>query len=123
VTIYDPSGPYTDENPAIDIERGLSRVRENWVTARGDVEEISGRAVKDEDNGNVSKEKLTPPFPKQPKVLRAKPGKIVTQMEYARRGIITPEMEFVAIRENLNREANRKYIRDGEDFGAGICPR
>jgi phosphomethylpyrimidine synthase len=120
ITIYDPSGPFTEENAEINIERGLARPRENWVRARGDVEEIEGRGVKPEDNGNLSPEKLTPPFPKQPRVLRAKPGKTVTQMEYARRGIITPEMEFVAIRENLNREAGKKYIRDGEDFGASI---
>ncbi|MFN3463479.1 MAG: hypothetical protein ACK4X1_05320, partial [Terricaulis sp.] len=105
VTIYDPSGPYTDPDATIDINAGLARTREAWVKARGDVEEIDGRAVKPEDNGNVSAEKLTPPFPKQPRVLRAKAGACVTQLEYARRGIITPEMEYVAIRENMRREA------------------
>jgi len=118
VTIYDPSGPYTDPAIAIDINAGLARTRANWVKARGDVEEIDGRAVKPEDNGNVSEEKLTPPFPKQPRVLRAKQGVAVTQLEYARRGIITPEMEYVAIRENMRREA--LGIRDGQDFGAAI---
>src|SRR6185312_1272123 len=103
LTIYDPSGPYTDANAAIDIEQGLPRTRAEWVKARGDVEEIDGRAVKDEDNGNVSAEKLTPPFPKQPRILRAKGNALVTQLEYARRGIITPEMEYVAIRENMRR--------------------
>ncbi len=120
VTIYDPSGPYTDPTAKIDIESGLLRTREKWVKARGDVEEIDGRAVKDEDNGNVSAEKLTPPFPKQPRVLRAKGTACVTQLEYARRGIITPEMEYVAIRENMRREAGSAFIRDGEDFGAAI---
>ena len=131
LTIYDPSGPYTDPDAAIDIERGLSRPREQWVKARGDVEEIDGRAVKPEDNGNVSAEKLTPPFPKQPRVLRAKAGLAVTQLEYARRGIITPEMEYVAIRENMRREYAtpadahagedaRAPFRDGESFGAAI---
>jgi phosphomethylpyrimidine synthase len=105
VTIYDPSGPYTDPGAVIDINTGLARTRAAWVKARGDVEEIDGRAVKPEDNGNVSEEKLTPPFPKQPRVLRAKAGIAVTQLEYARRGIITPEMEYVAIRENRRREA------------------
>ncbi|MBX3431214.1 MAG: phosphomethylpyrimidine synthase ThiC [Hyphomonadaceae bacterium] len=118
VTIYDPSGPYTDPDAAIDIERGLRRTREEWVKARGDVEEIEGRAVKPEDNGNISADKLTPPFPKQPRVLRAKAGATVTQLEYARRGVITPEMEFVAIRENMRREA--LGVRDGESFGAAI---
>ncbi|MBK6702975.1 MAG: phosphomethylpyrimidine synthase ThiC [Caulobacteraceae bacterium] len=111
VTIYDPCGPYTDPNV-------LARTRAEWVKARGDVEEIDGRDVKDEDNGNVSPEKLTPAFPVKNKVLRAKAGATVTQLEYARRGIITPEMEYVAIRENMRREA--LGIRDGQDFGAAI---
>jgi len=138
LTIYDPSGPYTDPDAVIDINSGLPRTREAWVMARGDVEEIDGRQVKPEDNGNVSAEKLTPPFPKQPRVLRAKAGACVTQLDYARRGIITPEMEFVAIRENMRREAlgtagfqpanngrqdaggPQRITRDGEPFGAVI---
>ncbi|MEJ0022476.1 MAG: phosphomethylpyrimidine synthase ThiC [Alphaproteobacteria bacterium] len=120
VTLYDPSGPYTDPAIAIDINKGIARTREAWVKARGDVEEIVGREIKPVDNGNVSAEKLTPQFPNLPKVLRAKAGKTVTQLEYARRGIITPEMEFVAIRENLMRTPDKSYIRDGEDFGASI---
>jgi phosphomethylpyrimidine synthase len=132
LTIYDPSGPYTDADVAIDIDAGLARSREAWVRARGDVEEIAGRAVLDVDNGNVSSEKLTPAFPVKHKVLRAKGGACVTQLEYARRGLITPEMEFVAIRENLNRTAgfqpatpDRQHAggplsRDGESFGASI---
>ena len=120
VTVYDPSGPYTDPSVKIDINAGLARARTEWVKARGDVEEIEGRAVKPVDNGNVSPEKLTPEFPNLPKVLRAKAGKRPTQLAYARAGIITPEMEFVAIRENLNRKPGDKFIRDGEDFGAEI---
>ncbi len=139
ITIYDPSGPYTDANATIDIESGLARTRETWVRARGDVEEIEGRAVQDVDNGNVSPEKLTPAFPVKNKVLRAKAGVTVTQLEYARRGLITPEMEYVAIRENMRRGAPRTAgfqpangagrqdaggpqspIRDGESFGAVI---
>src|SRR6185295_853605 len=120
VTIYDHSGPYTDPDAAIDINSGLARTREAWVRARGDVEEIDGRAVQDVDNGNVGADHLTPPFPKHLRILRAKAGVAVTQLEYARRGVITPEMEFVAIRENMRREAGAAYIRDGEDFGASI---
>ena len=103
VTLYDPSGPYTDPNAKIDIEQGLARAREAWVIARGDVEAIEGRAVTSADNGDLPPEKLTPAFPQKPKVLRAKAGQGITQLAYARRGIITPEMEYVAIRENLRR--------------------
>jgi phosphomethylpyrimidine synthase len=120
VVIYDPSGPYTDPDAAIDIAKGLARTREAWVLARGDVEVIEGREVKAVDNGNVSADRATPEFPNRPHVLRAKAGQAVTQLEYARRGIVTPEMEFVAIRENLRREAITETIRDGEDFGAAI---
>ncbi len=120
VTLYDPSGPYTDPDAVIDINKGLARTREAWVVARGDVEYVEGREVKPEDNGNVGAEKLTPQFPDLPRVLRAKAGANVTQLEYARRGIITPEMEYVAIRENLRRAPDAPFIRDGEDFGASI---
>jgi phosphomethylpyrimidine synthase len=126
VTIYDPSGPYTDPNVTIDIDSGLARTRADWVKARGDVEEIDGRAVTDEDNGNVSAEKLTPPFPKQPRILRAKAGKAVTQLEYARAGIITPEMEYVAIRENMRRVSSPASggsgSREARDVGGNAAP-
>ena len=120
VTIYDPSGPFTDPAASVDIEQGLARPRLSWVTARGDVEPVAGRAVKPEDNGNVSPNYLVPEFPNRPPVLRARPGRTVTQMAYARRGIITPEMEFVAIRENLRREMIKDLISDGEAFGAEL---
>ena len=125
VTIYDPSGPYTDPLAAIDIEQGLATPREAWVRARGDVEQVAPRAVKLEDNGGATGRYLIPEHPRAAAsggrpVLRARPGACVTQMEYARRGLITPEMEFVAIRENLRREQIRDLIRDGEDFGADI---
>ncbi|ESQ83336.1 phosphomethylpyrimidine synthase [Asticcacaulis sp. AC466] len=120
LTIYDSSGPYTDETFTPDIARGLPRLREQWIVDRGDVEYIEAREVKPEDNGNVSEGKLAPQFPNLPKVLRARDGKSVTQFEYARRGIITPEMEYIAIRENLRRAADAEVIRDGEDFGASI---
>ncbi|MBS0297600.1 MAG: phosphomethylpyrimidine synthase ThiC [Proteobacteria bacterium] len=120
VTLYDSSGPYTDPDAVIDIDKGLARAREAWVMARGDVEVVQGREVKPVDNGNVSAERATPVFPNLPKVLRAKGGQAVTQLAYARRGIITPEMEFIAIRENQRREAAAEVLRDGEDFGASI---
>ncbi len=126
LTIYDPSGPFTDADVLIDIDSGLARTREAWVRARGDVEEIAGRAVQDVDNGNVGPEKLTPAFPVKHKVLRAKGGACVTQLEYARRGIITPEMEFVAIRENLRRVSSPVYggggSREARDGGGNARP-
>ena len=120
VTIYDPSGLYTDPDTEIDIAKGLPRPREAWVKARGDVEEIEGREVKPVDNGNVSTDRAAPAFPNMPRVLRAQAGKTPTQLAYARAGIVTPEMEYVAIRENLRREQAAEAIRDGEDFGASI---
>ena len=120
VTIYDPSGPFTDPDTTVDIEQGLARPREGWVSARGDVEEVVGRAVKPEDNGRVSANYLVPEFPNRPRILRARAGATVTQMAYARRGVITPEMEFVAIRENLRREMIADLVSDGEAFGAEL---
>jgi phosphomethylpyrimidine synthase len=120
VTIYDPSGPYTDPNATIDINKGLARPRDAWVVARGDVEACEPRAVKPEDNGHARGVHLAPPFPVAQKPLKAKDGKAVTQMAYARAGIITPEMEYVTIRENMRREELAKVVRDGEDFGASI---
>lgn len=121
VTVYDSSGPYTDATVTTNIEGGLARLREDWIVARGDVERYDGRTVKAEDNGFVSGERLTPEFPVRNKPLRATGGRAVTQIAYARAGIITPEMEFVAIRENLGREQLReKMKRDGESFGAVI---
>ena len=121
VTVYDTSGPYTDPNVKIDIAKGLSRHRESWVEAVGDVERYEGRHVKPEDNGFVTGDKLTPEFPVRNQPFKAKDGKAVTQLAYARAGIITPEMEFIAIRENLGRDAAREKLeRDGESFGASI---
>ncbi|RUV66429.1 MAG: phosphomethylpyrimidine synthase ThiC [Mesorhizobium sp.] len=121
VTVYDSSGPYTDAETRIDIEKGLPRLRGAWITARGDVERYDGRIVKPEDNGFVSGERLTPEFPIRHRPLKAKNGKAVTQLAYARAGTITPEMEFVAIRENVGREKLKEALnRDGESFGAVI---
>ncbi|KAA1184508.1 phosphomethylpyrimidine synthase ThiC [Rhizobium tropici] len=121
VVVYDSSGPYTIEGADITIEQGLSQLRRDWVLARGDVEAYEGRHVRPEDNGFVTGERLTPEFPAKRQPLRAKDGKAVTQLAYARAGIITPEMEFIAIRENLGRKAKAEtLIRDGESFGAHI---
>jgi phosphomethylpyrimidine synthase len=121
VNVYDASGPYTDPQATIAIDQGLARRRLDWVRQRGDVEAYDGRAIKPEDNGFVSAEKMTPVFPVNHRPLRASGGKAVTQLAYARAGIITPEMEFVAIRENLGRKAMKEaLVRDGESFGAVI---
>ena len=117
VKLYDPSGPYTDESAHIDIFKGAPRTRDQWVLARGDVESYDGRPVQPQDNGGATGERLVAPFPASRKPFRAKAGRAVTQLEYARAGIITAEMEYVAIRENLGRAM---MVRDGEDFGADI---
>src|SRR4051794_21197828 len=122
VLLYDTSGPYTDPQAPIDILAGLLELRANWVRARGDVEQVSQREVRPEDNGQLGPDRSggVAAFPNVRKtVLRAKPGANVTQMHYARRGIVTPEMEYVAARENLGRE-ELLVTRDGEDFGASI---
>ncbi|MET3291759.1 UNVERIFIED_CONTAM: hypothetical protein ABID98_004329 [Brevibacillus sp. OAP136] len=92
VRLYDTSGVYTDEAVAVDIHKGLAPLRKPWILERNDVEEYEGQ---------------------RGKALRAKPGKNVTQMHYARRGIITPEMEFIAIREGVEAEFVRKEVAEG----------
>ena len=122
--VYDTSGPYTDPRANIDIMAGLPALRRDWILARGDVEAYDGRETRPEDNGQLGPDRSggVAPFPnvvKRP--LRARAGMNVSQMHYARRGIITPEMEYVAIRENMGRARLREAaIRDGEDFGASI---
>ncbi|MBP0491967.1 phosphomethylpyrimidine synthase ThiC [Roseomonas indoligenes] len=120
VAVYDSSGPYTDTAAVIDIARGLPRARAAWVEARGDTEAVAGRDVRPEDNGFATGERLTPAFPVRHAPRRAKGGAAVTQLAYARAGIITPEMEYAAIRENMGRERAAAEARDGEDFGASI---
>ncbi|MDG2321500.1 MAG: phosphomethylpyrimidine synthase ThiC [Rhodospirillaceae bacterium] len=121
VTVYDCSGPYSDPKVKTDIGQGLPRLREAWIEARGDVERYEGRPVTAADNGFVSEEKMAPVFPHTNKPFRAKEGKTVTQLAYARAGIITSEMEFIAIRENIGRkQAKEAMVRDGEDWGAEI---
>jgi len=167
--VYDPSGPYTDAAAKIDVEKGLPRIREAWVRERGGIEVYEGRAVKPEDNGNVTGRHAARDFPNKPKPLRGifpsprapstsprapsargegrgegqphaatsapasaphplpasgEGGHPVTQLEFARAGIITKEMVYVAHRENLGRKAAleqaKARIADGESFGAAI---
>lgn len=118
LNVYDSSGPYTDAAVSVEIAKGLPDVRGLWLHQRGDVEPYPARAVLPADNGFVEGARLTPAFPHQRDPLRATQGRAVTQLAYARAGIITPEMEFVAIRENEGRSA--AYSRDGEAFGADL---
>ncbi|MGE7930132.1 phosphomethylpyrimidine synthase ThiC [Lysinibacillus xylanilyticus] len=117
VRVYDTSGPYTDPAYKVDITKGLPALRSAWIKERGDVEEYEGRTIKPEDNGFRKaddprmNENVFPDLSRKP--LRAKKGKNVTQLHYARKGIITPEMEFVAIRENMDPEFVRSEIAAG----------
>jgi phosphomethylpyrimidine synthase len=116
IRVYDTSGPYTDPAATTDIHRGLRPLRRHWILERGDVDEYDGRTVQPRDNG------LRPDDPRanlavfpglQRRLLRAKPGHTVTQMRYARRGLITPEMEFVALRERVEPELVRSEVARG----------
>ncbi|MCZ4296663.1 phosphomethylpyrimidine synthase ThiC [Henriciella marina] len=145
VPVYDTSGPYSDPSVTIDVEKGLARLRTEWVLERGGVEEYQGRDVKPEDNGGVSGKHLAREFPTRHKPLKATnfdpTGSIalnpdrtdadreanrkpVTQYEFARAGIITKEMIYVAERENLGRQQALEnadaQIAQGESFGAEI---
>src|SRR5574337_1010886 len=132
VSVYDTSGPYTDPAATIDVKKGLASVRGAWIAARGDSETYEGRkpvalddGSKSEDAARLAQLRLEAAA-LQRRPLIAKPGRNVTQMHYARRGIITPEMEYVAIRENQRRELLRKRYADekrdrhlqGHSFGA-----
>jgi phosphomethylpyrimidine synthase len=130
VAVYDTSGPYTDPHAKTDIREGLHPLRLNWIRARKDVEETSlpGDAPVGGKNGaqKTSQAERFPDVSRRP-VLRAKSGANVTQMRYARQGIITPEMEYIAIRENLGREkalgnegSAASRIHAGRNFGAAI---
>jgi len=146
VRVYDTSGPWGDSEINVDVTKGLPTMRAKWIRDRGDVEEIEGRPVSPQDNGYLSekhaesstnrngskKEELrSKKFNRQSgsDPLRAKPGKAVTQLYYARQGIITPEMEFIAIRENgrsddrgqtteVRNDLGHQHL--GESFGANI---
>ncbi|MEP6704001.1 MAG: phosphomethylpyrimidine synthase ThiC, partial [Acidobacteriota bacterium] len=145
VRVYDTSGPWTDPASKCDVREGLPALRRDWIVARGDVEEYEGREILPQDNGYLTKgaEKMAiikshgtleefPGLRRAP--LRAKNSACVTQMHYARQGVITPEMEYVAIRENLGRQAAFDHLtlsersdrsslnhqHKGESFGAAI---
>jgi len=127
VRVYDCSGPWGDQDFKGDVQQGLPPLRRNWILARGDIEETSPsyKPIAGRSDAQI-------PTSLQRKPLRAKDGKVVTQLQYARQGIITPEMEFIAIRENLGRESEKlangksngasNALRDlgGESFGAKI---
>ncbi|WP_375392304.1 phosphomethylpyrimidine synthase ThiC [uncultured Sphingomonas sp.] len=123
LNVYDTSGPYTDPAAGIDIMAGLPQRRRDWIVGRGDVESYDARQLRPEDNGQLGPDRSggVQPFPNvRPRPLRARAGANVSQMHYARRGIITPEMEYVAVRENMGRAQLMDHVRDGESFGASI---
>ncbi len=124
IPVYDTSGRYGEEGVAIDVRRGLPRLRENWVLERDDTDALPGLS------STFTQERLADEgldhlrFEHLPKPRRAKPGRRVTQLHYARAGIVTPEMEFIAIRENMGRERVRSELlrtqHPGRDFGARL---
>ena len=122
--VYDTSGPYTDPTVTIDVNAGLSRNRLAWVKERGGVEEYQGRDIKPEDNGNVGASHAAKAFTAHHKPLRGLDGHKITQLEFARAGIITKEMIYVAERENLGRKKQldraEAALADGESFGAEV---
>ena len=125
VRVYDTSGPYTDPNIEIDVRKGLSSIRQAWIDERNDTEELTGLSsdYANVREKNMALEGLRFDCKRQPR--KAKQGKNVTQLHYARQGIITPEMEYIAIRENLalsetQLEEAQKSQHPGESFGASI---
>ena len=136
VTVYDTSGPYTDPAAAIDVRRGLPALRSAWIEARGDTEAYAGRTRRASDDGARHEARDAERIAAlraeavglQRAPRRARAGANVTQMHYARRGVVTPEMEFVAVRENGRREWMREYLADagrearlaGQPLGARI---
>lgn len=121
VRVYDTSGPYTDPTYTVDIRKGLPAVRKTWIEERKDVESYEGRDIRPEDNGFSAEDPRAnlewfPNVNKSP--LRAKKGRNVTQMHYARKGIITQEMEYIAIREKMD----PSFVRDEVAKGRAIIP-
>ncbi len=125
VRVYDTSGPWGDETFHGNVENGLSPLRADWIRGRDDVEEIAGRAVRPQDDGYLSERHASANgngaklrsknYEVRRTALRAKPGKCVTQLYYARQGVITPEMEFIAIRENLGIARRKDELRIKKD--------
>ena len=128
VTIYDTSGPYTDPDIEIDVKQGLPRLREQWILDRNDVEQLDAISSSYGNQRANDKSLDTLRFAHISKPMRAKPGMNVSQLHYARKGIITPEMEYIAIRENqridqLKEQLNGQYEvmahqHQGQSFGA-----
>ncbi|WP_448547591.1 phosphomethylpyrimidine synthase ThiC [Thalassotalea fusca] len=124
IRVYDTSGAYTDDSVKVNVHEGLPKMRAKWITERDDTEELVG-ATSGYSQQRLADEGLDHiRFDNLPKVRRAKPGKNVTQMHYARQGIITPEMEYIAIRENMKRAEMKdeilKHQHPGQSFGANI---
>lgn len=125
VMVYDTSGPYTDPEATIDLRKGLAPIRASWIAERNDVEPLSGYSS-EFTRRRMNDPRLDPlRFMDERKPLRAKPGCNVSQMHYARKGIITPEMEYIAIRENqkLQEARERGLLKDqhpGQSFGANL---
>ena len=122
--VYDTTGPYTDPDVTIDVERGLARPRIEWVKERGGVEEYEGRPIKAVDNGNATGKYLARNFPNTPKPWRGVGDAPITQYEFAKADIITKEMIYVAERENLGRkkmlDRAEAALADGEQFGGAV---
>ncbi len=123
VVVYDTSGPYTDPDISIDIRDGLPAMRTKWIMERNDVEALDGPSSVFGQQRKTDPELAAMRFNLTRKPLRAKAGKNVSQMHYARQGLITPEMEYIAIRENQRREGMSELLQTqhpGQDFGANI---
>jgi phosphomethylpyrimidine synthase len=119
VVVYDTSGPYTDPNAEIDVYKGLPRLRQQWIEARGNVDQLT-EFSSEYANERLHEEKTDAiRFPHIPKPLKAKPGENVSQMHYARKGIITPEMEYIAIRENQCLKEMRAKMNGLSSFHPG----
>jgi len=129
VVLYDTSGPYTDPSVTIDVAKGLKPLRQDWILGRGDVEELPGATSLYRKLRERDKDLDAIRFHADRKPLRAKAGRNVSQMHYAKQGIVTPEMEFIAIRENLGRDAaglksriTPEFVRDEVARGRAIIP-
>lgn len=123
VTVYDTSGPYTDPDYRVDLSAGLPPLRARWIAERGDIEQLAGLSSEFGRKREADHRLDAVRFPNLRRPLRAKAGANVTQMHYARKGIVTPEMEFIALRENQRIEALEAHLRvqhPGESFGAAL---
>ena len=125
--VYDTSGPYTDPDYRVDLNAGLPPLRARWIAERGDTEALAGFSSPFTRRHAEASQLDQVRFPNVPKPRRALAGRNVTQMHYARRGIVTPEMEYIAIRENQKleavREAHLLKQHPGQSFGAALPKR